>query len=142
VCIVHLKQRMRHDLRRTGRSGLTLIEVMIALAILVIAAAIIYPNVFRESAPSTPSEAQMIEQAKALAVARAEPVRLTVERDGAWEIVAESAPTSVLASGQLPEAPANSFALRVTELGTCLPVAGDRAVEGPVIDAVSCTVRP
>ncbi len=125
------------------RRGLTLIEVVIALAILVIAASIIYPNVFRQkNTDSAVSEATLLEQTRAFAVARAEPMRLRVQHDGAWEIVTEGAPSAVLASGQLAEAPASAFEVRVTELGACLPGPKDKANEGPVIDAVSCTIRP
>ncbi len=136
------RDRTRHDLTRTNRRGLTLIEVMIAIAILGIVAAIVYPNVFRRNQPSAPTESALLEQAKALAIARAEPMRVSVERDGTWEIVAESTPSSVLASGHLAEAPPSAFAVRITELGACLPADGKPRVEGPVIDAVSCTVRP
>ena len=125
------------------RRGLTLIEVVIALAILAIAASIIYPNVFRPKATAGPvSETALLTQTKAFAVARAEPVRLTVQQDGAWEIVTDGSPSSVLASGRLAEAPASAFEVRVTELGACLPGPKDKANEGPEIDAVSCTVRP
>ncbi|MGQ0643111.1 MAG: prepilin-type N-terminal cleavage/methylation domain-containing protein [Gemmatimonadaceae bacterium] len=128
---------------RTNRYGLTLVEVMIVIAILAIVAAIVYPNVFPpKAAPGATTESALVDQAKALAVARAEPMRLNVERDGAWDIAPESTPSSVLASGRLAEAPPAAFALRVTELGACLPAQGERRVEGPVIDAVSCTIRP
>jgi prepilin-type N-terminal cleavage/methylation domain-containing protein len=128
---------------RTNRAGLTLIEVLIVIAILAIIVAIVYPNLFPpETTSKATTEASLIEQAKALALSRAEPMRLSVERDGAWQIASEATPTSVIATGRLPEAPADAFALRVTELGACLPVEGDRQVEGRVVDAVSCTVRP
>ncbi|MGH7710440.1 MAG: prepilin-type N-terminal cleavage/methylation domain-containing protein [Gemmatimonadaceae bacterium] len=138
---------MSYPLSGIGRrgKGLTLIEVIITIAILAIIASIVYPIVFRKDAPpSAPNEAVLIDQAKALAVTRAETMRLTVARDGAWEIVAEATPNSVLASGQLAEAPPAAFAVRVTELGACLPADIDRRVEseGRVIDAVSCTIRP
>jgi len=134
---------MRHKRTRTAERGLTLIEVLIVIAILAIAAAIVYPNIVRQDSPATLSEAQLIEQAKALAVARAEPVRLSVHLDGAWEIVSDAAPgASALAAGHLAEAPAYAVELRVTELGTCFTARDDRRVEGPAIDAVSCTIRP
>jgi Tfp pilus assembly protein FimT len=116
---------------------------MIVIAILAIIAAIVYPNVFpAKEGPKAATESALIEQTKALAIARAEPLRLSVERDGAWEIASETTSSAVLASGRLPEAPSEGFALRVTELGACLPADTDRRVEGRVIDAVSCTVRP
>ncbi len=135
---------MRHRPSRAATSGLTLIEVVIVIAILAIAAAIVFPNVFPQDAPATAlSEAQLIDQAKAFAVARGEPLRLSIQHDGAWEIVSEAAPGSgALASGHLAEAPAFTIDLRVTELGACLPARDGRRVEGPAIDAVSCTVRP
>jgi hypothetical protein len=120
-----------------------LVEVMIVIAILGIIVAIVYPNVFpRDTAATAATESALIDQTKAMAVARAEPLRLNVARDGAWEIVAENAPGAVLLAGRLAEAPPAPFAVRVTELGACLPVESERRVEGPVVDAVSCTVRP
>lgn len=134
---------MRHRQSRAAGRGLTLIEVLIVIAILAIAAAIVYPNIVRRDAPATLSEAQLIEQAKALAIAREEPVRLSIHLDGTWEIVSDAAPgTSALAVGHLVEAPAHGVELRVTELGTCFTVRDDRRIEGPAIDAVSCTIRP
>lgn len=134
---------MRHRQTRAAGRGLTLIEVVIVIAILAIAAAIVYPNIVRQDAPATLSEADLIEQAKAMAIARAEPVRLSVQMDGTWEIVSDASPgTSALAAGHLVEAPAHAVELRVTELGTCFTVHHDRRSEGPAIDAVSCTIRP
>lgn len=135
---------MTYNQSRTARRGLTLIEVVIVIAILAIAAAIVYPNLFPQDAPATAlSEAGLIEQAKALAVARAEPLRLSIRSDGTWEIVSEATPGSApLAAGNLAEAPAYPVELRVTELGACFVVRDDRRIEGPAIDAVSCTIRP
>jgi type II secretory pathway pseudopilin PulG len=119
-----------------------LIEVMIALAILLIAAAIIYPNVFPPKRDTVPSESDVVERAKALAIARAETVRLTVSADGSWEITPASAHTEVLATGRLPEAPPAPISMRVTELGACLPSTEERAGGGIQVDAVSCSLSP
>ncbi len=128
---------------RALRSGLTLIEVMIVIAILAIIAAIVYPNVFRQQPTPAASEMTVVEQAKALAIARAEPLRVSIERDGTWQIVSDAAPGSTpLASGSLSEAPPQALVLRVTELGACLPVEGATAIEGAAVDAVSCSKRP
>jgi prepilin-type N-terminal cleavage/methylation domain-containing protein len=124
-----------------ARTGLTLIELLIVIAILAIAAAIVYPNVFPPSeAPAAPSEETLLEQARSTAVARAQVLRVDVAANGAWKIVSESAADSVLHSGTLAEAPVAAYAVRVTELGVCLPVASEQR-EGPAVDAVSCTVR-
>ncbi len=128
---------------RALRSGLTLIEVMIVIAILAIIAAIVYPNVFRPKPTPTATEMMVVEQAKALAIARVERVRVSIERDGTWQIVSDVFPGSApLASGTLSEAPPQALVLRVTEMGTCLPVEGALANEGAAIDAVSCSKRP
>ena len=128
---------------RALRSGLTLIEVMIMIAILAIMAAIVYPIVFRPKPTLAATEMTVFEHAKALAIARAETVRVSIERDGTWEIVSEAAPGSTpLAIGTLSEAPPEALVLRVTQLGTCLPVEGATANEGAAVDAVSCIKRP
>ncbi|HEV8364831.1 MAG TPA: prepilin-type N-terminal cleavage/methylation domain-containing protein [Gemmatimonadaceae bacterium] len=125
---------------RALRNGLTLIEVMIVIAILAIMAAIVYPNVFRPKPTPAATEMTVIEQAKALAIARTERVRVRIERDGTWQIVSDVVPGSTpLASGSLSEAPPQALVLRVTELGACLPVEGATAIEGATVDAVSCS---
>lgn len=130
-------------MRAPSRTGLTLIEVMIMIAILAIVAAIVYPNVFRPEKTHAATEMTVVEQAKALAIARSEPVRVSIERDGTWQIVSEAAPQATpLATGSLSEAPPQVLVLRVTELGTCLPVDGATAVEGATVEAVSCSKRP
>jgi len=127
---------------RALRSGLTLIEVMIVIAILAIIAAIVYPNVFRPKPTVAATEMTVVEQAKALAIARVERVRVSIERDGTWQIVSDVFPGSTpLASGTLPEAPSQPLVLLVTEMGACLPVEGAMN-EGAAIDAVSCSKRP
>ena len=124
---------------RAQRSGLTLIEVMIVIAILAIMAAIVYPIIFAQKPTPAATEMAVVEHAKALAIARAEPVRVTIERDGTWQIVSEAAPDSApLAFGALSEAPPEGLVLRVTQLGTCLPVESAAAHEGSAVDAVSC----
>lgn len=116
---------------------------MIVIAILAIIAAIVYPNVFGRKQTHAATEMTVVEQAKALAIARAEPVRVSIQRDGTWDITSETAAGSTpLASGTLSEAPSRALTLRVTELGTCLPVVGPTVLEGAVVDAVSCNERP
>lgn len=128
---------------RIPRRGLTLIEVLIVIAILAIMVAIVYPNVFPPKPQIVPTEMTVVEQAKALAIARAEPVRVSIERDGTWQITSETARESTpLASGSLSEAPPQALHIRVTELGTCLVLDAGTSVEGAAVDAVSCTKRP
>jgi prepilin-type N-terminal cleavage/methylation domain-containing protein len=133
---------MSYRLSVAAARGLTLIEVLIIIAILAIVAAIVYPNIVRKDTPPTLSEGQLIEQAKTLAQTRAQPVRLSIQSDGTWEILSEDASgLASLAAGHLAEAPAYAVELRVTELGTCFAVRDDRLIEEPAIDTVSCT-RP
>jgi prepilin-type N-terminal cleavage/methylation domain-containing protein len=118
------------------RAGLTLIEVMIVIAILAIAASIVYPLLFAtRQPPAVADETMLVEQARSLAIARAEPMRLEVARDGTWQIVSPATPNVPVASGQLAEAPAGAYMIQISALGACLPAHG----EGPPLDAVSCS---
>lgn len=127
---------MIHRNAHPPRTGITLVELLIVVAILAIVLSIVYPQLFGPSAPpATADEATLVEQAKNLAIQRAEPLRLEVERDGSWRIVSPATPQVPVASGTLAEAPASEYVILFNSLGACLPGAG----EGPPLDAVSCT---
>ncbi|MGQ0538270.1 MAG: prepilin-type N-terminal cleavage/methylation domain-containing protein [Gemmatimonadaceae bacterium] len=131
--------------RAADRRGLTLIEVIVALALLGLGAALVFPLMW-PTPPRVQEEPlqRLVYRARALAVARAEPLRLTIGRDGDWAIVSGVTPDSgAIESGALYAPPAGAAVVRVTELGICLAgISTPGLRQGLTIDAVSCRVTP
>lgn len=116
---------LRLTLRLTPRRGVTLVELVVALAVLT-TAALLVPAVRagpmrRDGAPA--SLPAVVATAQREAVHRGETVALTVDTSGEWRVVTSRGDTA--AAGALPAAvaPARVIAVSVDMLGTCRPVA-------------------
>lgn len=117
---------------RRARRGVTLIEVVVVLALLGVAAALAGPVLARPRAEGDAAEA--VARARALALRRAETVRFAMDADGAWraqrwEGARDEAP---LLAGRA-RAGARAPSLRITPLGACLLTdAGDARAWDPL----------
>lgn len=108
------------------RSGVTLLELLVVLVLLGMAAALVVPSIrfaVRDTAGTS------LERARAVAVRRGQSVRMTVSETGAWSVAATADTAGViLLSGTGDQASGSGVARSVviSALGLCMP-------EGPVV---------
>ncbi len=127
---------LRHPRARTGiAAGFTLLEIIVTLVVLGLAAAIVAPA-FDRAKPPAADPGRVVAQAREIAVRRAQAMRLVIDTSGAWEITPAGA-TTVLARGTLPRVRAG-LALRITPLGACF-AEGESGIEG--LDTMACTLN-
>ena len=118
-----------------NRAGLTLIEVVVVLVVLGLAAALVAPAV-RSSAEPDEDLANVLAAARETAVRRAERIYLSVDGRGAWQIRA-STDTASIATGRFRDGTAQ-LRVRVSPLGACF----SEGVGIRGLDAASCTLVP
>lgn len=121
-------------LRPAPRRGVTLIELVVALAVLTTAALLVpavRPPALRAESSAT-SVAGVIANARREAVRRAGTMHLTIATSGAWRL--EDMRRGPVVGGALPpeEAPTHSIGLAIDMLGSCRPDATSGAIATPV----------
>lgn len=108
------------------RAGLTLVEVVVALAIVTVAGALLLLRwVTRQEAQRVENAAAMawvVDSARALAMRRGESLRLRVYADGLWSVVTPSVAEPV-AAGTIAAPPA-PIDLAIDPRGACRATAG------------------
>ena len=103
---------------RSKRHGVTLLELLIVLTLMGIAAAVVAPTVTRRFVAAEPGDLAVIGAAKRLAVRRAEPMRLAVGDSGAWRLT--SVATALLVdSGRV--AAMDPMTIDIDAVGGCVP---------------------
>ncbi len=117
-----------------NRAGLTLIEVVVVLVVLGLAAALVAPAV-RTNAEPDEGLAAVRAAAREAAVRRAESLVLSVDERGAWRIVA-TRDTAAIASGRVSDG-TKQLRVRVSPLGACFY----EGVGTGSLDAISCAQR-
>jgi prepilin-type N-terminal cleavage/methylation domain-containing protein len=125
--------------KRHGRyraSGLTLLEILITLIVLGLAAALVVP-VFRADTLPDDDLRAVLAGARETAVRRAQTLVLSVNQRGTWKIAAAHDSTTI-ASGQFGDG-TGDLRIRVNPLGACLNESGTVAI---TVDAVGCSVVP
>ena len=125
--------------KRHGRyraSGFTLLEILVTLIVLGLAAALVAPVFRADPAPDNDLRA-VLAGARETAVRRAQTLVLSVDQRGTWRIAAAHDSTTV-ASGQFRDGTGN-LQIRVNPLGACL---NEGAMVGITVDAIGCTVAP
>jgi type II secretory pathway pseudopilin PulG len=113
----------------------TLLELLVVLVLLGLAAAAVAPAVRAPVTEPGDPRARTIAAARALAVRRAEALRLEIDAAGRWRLLARD---SVLQTGALPTGGA-PLHLAISPLGICVPEADETrapAVADPTPDAV------
>lgn len=135
------------------RRGVTLLELLVVLVLMTVAAAVVLPALGVRVAPSESGFATdrardaVIARARRLAVERGAPVQLRVAPDGLWAL-ANLLDGNVLASGRLaeesqsampnpaPNVVSDPVDLFIDAMGSCLP-AGDAGVNAVQVDTRS-----
>ena len=116
-----------------ARRGVTLLELLVVLLLLGLAVALTLPRI---SLPRAADEgdplARTVAMGRALALRRAEALRLEVDADGRWRLLARD---SVLQRGVVPAAA--PLRLGISPLGVCVPEPGDDG-DAPAWDAGTC----
>ncbi len=106
--------------RARDRAGLTLIEVIVVLLLLGLAAALAAPAFVARQADAESQLASVIRGARELAERRGEIVHLQVGASGVWQVEGAASPEAgVLARGRLDEFAAPPFTLVLAPIGTC-----------------------
>ena len=125
--------------RRRRPDGYTLIEILVVLIVMGLVTALVAPALIphtdaKEALPT------LIEQARVVAIRRAETVSLRIEASGAWQIDGIASPQQgALAHGRLPQPPATAVTLLFSPLGTCGPdVTSTAGVQALGVDLLTC----
>jgi prepilin-type N-terminal cleavage/methylation domain-containing protein len=129
-----LEPTKRHG--RNRASGFTLLEILVTLLVLGLAAALVVP-VFRTDTPPDDDLRAVLAGARETAVRRAQTLVLSVDHRGGWRITAAH-DSNTVASGQFRDGTGN-LQLRVNPLGACL---NEGNTVGILADAVGCTLAP
>ena len=123
--------------------GVTLLELLIVLTLMGIAATLVVPALARPvRAPEAASDS-LVASARRTAIRRAEPLRVRVAPDGAWDVVTQRN-GAVIDSGHVQDS-LPALELLLDALGGCVPVA--RTATAASYDPLTCastrtTVRP
>lgn len=127
--------------RRTGvapcrrRDGVTLLELVVVLTVLGITAAFVLPS-FMFARPSVATLDIVAQQARARAIARAQPLTLMIGVDGRWMLATMPDGQQHVDSGQV-ESPGAPLTIDVSPVGRCALRAGSPALAS-AWDAVRC----
>jgi prepilin-type N-terminal cleavage/methylation domain-containing protein len=119
----------------TAASGFTLLEVVVTLLLLGLAAALV-ATAFRGDPPPRDEFDTVLAQARELAVRRAQSLTLEIDAQGRWKLTPSGDSSSISAGTIRPsiEAP---LKVTISPFGTCL----SEPVIPPGWDALACRVR-
>lgn len=130
-----------------AREGFTLIELIVVLAIMSLAAAVVLPALAR--APAGTTVQSVIESARDAAARRGEIVYLRIKPSGTWHLEGGGSPLeseSDEASGRITPLAAAPLTLLVAPSGSCAfdvrssATARGLAAHGLSLDPLSCTL--
>ncbi|MEP7380769.1 MAG: prepilin-type N-terminal cleavage/methylation domain-containing protein [Gemmatimonadota bacterium] len=124
-----------------SRRGVTLIELLVALVVLGGMVALVAPALTVPT-PHDVGLTGVVRSARSAAIARAQPLALTVAASGDWSVRPLPPDDAlVVAEGRLDRPLARSLRLQLSPLGACVPLTPlPAALVG--WDAASCTAAP
>lgn len=124
------------------RRGVTLIEMVVVLVLIGMAAALVIPALLRPRSGESGLE-ELVSNAREAAIRRGETVFLRVGESGEWKIegAATSSGNGALLAGRVDPLPA-PLTLLVTPTGSCmLDVPSAAAAPGVRLDPLTCEVE-
>lgn len=116
------------------RRGVTLLELLIVLTLMGVAAALVAPALVRPTAAPAPAGREIVNRARQQAIRRGEPLRVSLRANGEWVLTAQR-DGAVVDSGHAKDSLLPSDLL-LDALGGCIPTAGRDA---RAFDLLSCT---
>jgi prepilin-type N-terminal cleavage/methylation domain-containing protein len=120
LIIGHSMKASRSGQSSNVRTGFTLVEVIVVLVLLTLAAAVVAPSLFRPHAEAS-ELASLVRSARDAAVRRGETIHLRIDHSGAWQAMTEgSPPTELLMAGRLSDS-RGAVDILFSPLGTCAP---------------------
>jgi prepilin-type N-terminal cleavage/methylation domain-containing protein len=128
--------------RRTAARGFTLLELVVVLIVLSLAAALAAPALTRHPDHRESGLAGLIVSAREAAARRGETVHLTIRGSGTWRLVgAASAGDAPIQSGKVDSFPGLPLTLIVSPVGSCgFDARSVKSAEVIRLDPLSCTI--
>lgn len=126
----------------TRHLGYTLLEVIVVLVLLAVAATVVAPGFLSPRPEQSSSLRALVGNAREAAVLRGEMVRLRIDRFGAWRAIAGSSPRGeLLMSGRLSDT-SGAVDLLFSPLGTCALTPETLSAQAlAAFDPLTCEVR-
>ena len=123
--------------------GYTVIEVIVVLVLMAIAAALVAPA-FVTPKGRAAAITEVLGQARALAIRRAETMELHIEPSWAWRLDGTaSQQTGPVATGTLKSAPAAALTLSFSPLGSCASDVATATAAAPLhLNPLTCEAAP
>ena len=128
-------------MRIRRRPGYTLVEMLVVMVLLAVAAAVVAPSLMFRREDSL-SFSKLVATGRQAAIRRAEVLRLHIERSGDWELTEDSSSGEILMRGRLSNT-WGSADLLFSPLGTCGPSPED--LPSPALsqlDQLNCEISP
>lgn len=124
--------------------GYTLLEVIVVLVLLTLAASVVAPAfVAPRDRAAAAAAVRIIGHARALAIRRAEALELRIEPSGTWRLDGvASAQAGALATGTVSPAPRVAISLLFSPLGSCAPDAVTTVATVMHLDPFTCEEAP
>jgi len=125
------------------RSGFTLIEILVVLILMGLAAALVAPALLPHHHHDQSALSALLASAREVAARRGEVVYLHIDPTGQWRMEAGANPLAgTLATGSVPPFLTASVTLMVSPLGSCAFDVRSAAAAGAVaLDPLTCQIR-
>ena len=134
----------RHRWHSVRPEGFTLLELVVVLVLLALAAGLAAPALRRAGAPRETGLGILLLSAREAAARRGETIRLTVSESGAWSIEGVGSPAEgPIQAGEIEPFRGVPLTLVVSPVGSCgFDARSASAAEVIPLDPLSCTLLP